>query len=231
MLRTSGCDLTAAGVEWKVNGKTAEAQKGYTFSAAETKKGDTIQASAMTRTGEVLSNTVVTRNLPPEIVDAYVKPGTAGVSVEAEASDADNDPIALSYEWTKNGKPAGNGKSLETTFAKGEKVSVKITPFDGEAYGKPVVLNSEINNAPLVITQDKEFNFDGRRWTYQIKASGGDTLTYALNSAPPGMTINPNTGLIAWNVPDGFSGQTAFTVTVSDGHGGEASYTAKINIK
>lgn len=58
----------------------------------------------------------------------------------------------------------------------------------------------------------------------------GDPLTYSLKSAPPGVTINPTTGLIQWNVPPDFKGMAPITVSVTDGHGGEVmqSFTVEI---
>ncbi|MBM4141828.1 MAG: hypothetical protein FJ242_10195 [Nitrospira sp.] len=44
------------------------------------------------------------------------------------------------------------------------------------------------------------------------------------------MTIDPSTGLITWNVPPEFTGKALITVSVKDGHGGEAvqSFTLEI---
>jgi hypothetical protein len=58
----------------------------------------------------------------------------------------------------------------------------------------------------------------------------GDTLTYALKSAPAGMTINPSTGLIKWNVLPEFIGKAPITVSVKDGHGGEVMQSFTIDI-
>jgi len=44
------------------------------------------------------------------------------------------------------------------------------------------------------------------------------------------MTISPTKGLIQWNVPPDFKGKATFTVSITDGHGGEAlqSFTLEI---
>lgn len=44
------------------------------------------------------------------------------------------------------------------------------------------------------------------------------------------MTIDSSKGLIKWNVPPEFKGKTTFTVSVTDGNGGEAmqSFTLEI---
>ena len=53
-----------------------------------------------------------------------------------------------------------------------------------------------------MIVDHKNFNFDGSVYTYQVKATDPDEdkLTYSLKSAPAGMTIDPKTGAIQWNV-------------------------------
>jgi hypothetical protein len=152
--------------------------------------------------------------------------------IDASASDADEDPVVILYEWTKNGEPAGNTKEIGAQIKRGDKISVKITPFDGEAYGKPITLRREIGNMPPMIAEDKKHIFDGKVWTYQIKASDpdGDEITYALKTAPSGMTIDAS-GLIKWNVPQDSKGKAPVTVSVSDNHGGEttASFSVEIN--
>ena len=76
------------------------------------------------------------------------------MSVEVSASDVDGDEVTVSYEWTKNGEPAGNSKRIEAPLRRGDKISVKITPFDGEAHGRSGLLDREIINLPPVITEE-----------------------------------------------------------------------------
>ena len=221
-------------IEWLVNGSPVA--KGPTFKAAGTARGSSVQAKAIVKGREILSNIIQIKNTPPELTKVKLMPEIfkAGdeVYVDAAAKDVDGDEATVLYEWTKNGEPAGTGKAIEGQVKRGDKITVKVTPFDGEARGLPITLKSEIGNMPPSITEHNKFNFDGKVWTYQVKATDpdGDTLTYTLNSAPQGMKIDQNSGLITWPVPNEFRGQTAFTATVKDGHGGEASYTAKVTI-
>jgi hypothetical protein len=132
--------------------------------------------------------------------------------------------VTLVYEWTKNGEPAGNGDVLETDLKRGDKVTVKVTPSDAWSQGNPVILPVTLSNIPPVIDKNGRFNFDGRTCTYQIKAADpdGDPLTYSLKSAPSGMTVDPETGAIRWEVPQDFAGKVSFTAVVKDGRGGES---------
>ena len=154
------------------------------------------------------------------------------IKVIASGVDKDNDAVTLGYEWFKNGEPAGSGDTI-SEFKRGDKLSVKITPFDGKDYGPPKILSIEISNSTPKITETKAIKFDGNTYIGQIKATDpdGDPLTYSLKSAPPGMSIDSSTGLIKWDVPPDFMGKASFTVSVADGHGGEASQSFNVEIK
>ena len=235
-LVAGGFNPSDAKIEWLVNGKVTTTPISSQFNALGTKKGDNVQARAIIQGKEIISNSVQIKNSLPEIsyiklLPEVFKPGDT-LSVEVSGSDVDGDEVTIAYEWTKNGEPAGNSKRIEVPLKRWDKVSVKITPFDGEAYGRPIVLNKEIMNLPPMINEDKTFHFDGTVYTYQVKATDpdGDLLAYSLKSAPQGMTINPSTGLIQWHVPPDFKGKSPITVSVTDGHGGEAIQSLTLEI-
>lgn len=225
-LEARGFNIAGADITWLVNGREASTDR--RFQASGLQKGDTVQAVARAAGREIASNALVIRNAPPEItsvklVPEVFRPGER-LGVEVTGSDPDGDDVTMSYEWTKNGEPAGEGERLEAALAKGDELSVKITPFDGEEYGTPVVLRRKVGNLPPVIGEDLSYGFDGSVYTYQVKAEDpdGDPLSYALSSGPQGMTIDPSTGRVRWEVPAEFHGEEKFTVSVRDGHGGES---------
>jgi hypothetical protein len=231
-----GFSLTEANIEWLVNGVPVQSPPDQ-FKAGESRKGDTVQAKAVIQGKEIFSNTVRIGNTPPEvsrvkILPEVFKPGDT-LGVEVSGKDTDGDEVTISYEWTKNGEPAGQGKQIEGTLRRGDKISVKIMPFDGEDYGRSGVLHREILNLPPAIIDGRKHSFTGNLFTYQVKANDpdGDPLTYSLKSAPSGMTINSSTGLVKWDVPVQFTGKTSFTISVSDGNGGEAVQTFPFEIR
>lgn len=235
-LVAQGFKPSDAKIEWLVNGNQSISLIPNQFKATETKKGDEVQARAIIQDREVTSNIIIIKNAPPEIDKVKIlpevfKPGDA-LYVDVSGSDIDGDEVTITYEWAKNGESAGNDKKIETSLKRGDKFSVKITPFDGESYGRPIVLHREIRNMHPTIIEDKKFVFDGKVWSYQVKATDpdGDPLTYSLKTALSGMTIEPSTGFIKWNVPPEFKGKAPVTVSVKDGHGGEAvqSFTLEI---
>ena len=232
-----GFDLSDANIEWLVNGSPVESPKPGQFSASEVKKGDTVQVKATIQGQEVLSNSIEIKNSPPEITSVKTLPDLArpgdALSVEVEGKDADGDEVTFTYEWTRNGEPAGNGQQIEGQLRRGDKVIVTIVPSDGEASGSPIIMRREVKNMPPAISDNKKFSFDGKVYTFQVPASDpdGDTLTYSLKSGPKGMTVNSATGLVYWNVPAEFKGKAPFMVSVSDSQGGESKKSFSIEIK
>lgn len=231
-----GFNLADAEVRWYINGGHAAGIVPNQANQALIKKNDVLQAKALIHGREIQSNIIKIRNTPPEL--SYVKimpevfrPGDT-LSVEVAGSDIDGDEVKITYEWTKNGESAGNSSRMEGTLRRGDKVAVKITPFDGESYGAFGLLRRDIQNMPPAISEDKNYTFDGKTYTYQARASDpdGDTLTYALKSAPPDMSIDSSTGLIKWNLPPDFKGEAPAIISVTDGHGGEAMYNIKVII-
>ena len=231
-----GFNLSDAKIEWLLNGRPTMSSISAQFNAKETRKGDRIQAKAAIKGKEIMSNMIDIKDAPPEITRVKIlpeifKPGDT-LSVDVSANDMDGDELTIIYEWTKNGEPAGNSKQLEAPLKRGDKIAVRITPFDGEVNGPAVILNREIKNMPPMIIEDKKFQFDGKVYTYQIKATDpdGDALTYSLKVAPAGMTINSSTGLIQWNIPEDFNKKTPITISVTDGNGGEATQSFTLDI-
>ena len=231
-----GFNLSDAKIEWLLNGYPTTNNSSSQFNAKETRKGDKIQVKAIIQGKELMSDIIEIKNAPPEITRVKIlpeifKPGDT-LSVDVSGNDADGDEVTISYEWTKNGEPVGNGKRLEALVKRGDKISVKITPFDGEINGSAFILNREVGNMPPMIIEDKNFRFEGNIYTHQIKASDpdGDVLTYSLKVAPAGMTINSSTGLIQWNIPQDLNKKIPITVSVTDGNGGESSQSFTLDI-
>ncbi len=148
------------------------------------------------------------------------------VSIQDKAGEG----ITWVYEWTKNNQPFGRGDSTKD-FKRGDNVAVKIMPFDGEKYGNPKVLTTEIKNTTPRVVEDKAATFDGKQLSYQVKAADadGDSLTYSLVEGPQGITIDAKSGVITWpNVPENQQ-KLDLKVKISDGHNGEIVYPLTVN--
>lgn len=227
-LLPNGFALDDAEIEWMVNGQVVSNPTPYVFRPSDLRKGSNIQARTVVQGESIVSNVVTILNTPPEftkikIMPEVFKPGDV-LFIDAEGKDVDEDDVTITYEWSINGEPAGTAKQIGAPIKRGDKITIKLTAFDGKKYGTPVILKREIRNLPPMIVEDRNFIVKGNLYTYQVKASDpdGDTLVYALKSAPQGMTIDQGTGMIRWNMPLDFKGKTAFAVLVNDGNGGEA---------
>ncbi len=145
--------------------------------------------------------------------------------------DTPPEGITWVYEWSKNNEPIGKGESVRGFFKRGDNVAVKILPFDGENYGSAKLLTTEIKNTVPRITEGQSATFNDKNLTYQIKATDpdGDTLTYSLVEAPPGVNIDQKSGVITWlNVPENQQ-KLDLKVKINDGHNGEIIYQSTVN--
>ncbi|MBW6502723.1 hypothetical protein K0B90_00390 [bacterium] len=134
--------------------------------------------------------------------------------------------------WRKNGQPAGTGNRLTEPVKRGDKVTVTVTPFDGEERGRPASLSREIINTPPAIEGQERFQVTDNAVTFHVRASDadGDPLTFSLKDAPPRMSIDPMTGSVRWATSIGTTGKVPFTVIVSDGSGGESTARFTVTI-
>jgi hypothetical protein len=235
-ISSTGLNLSKAKIEWLVNGVPVEEKSDSQFRSPDIKKGDNVQARVLIDNQEILSNQITINNIPPTITKAKILPAVskAGdiLKVDAIGSDRDGDEVSLSFAWSKNGEPAGSNETLEAPFKRGDKISVRITPFDGEAYGQPITLTTEIYNSPPRASTGGTEKLENNIYSYQIKATDpdGDVLTYTLKQAPKNMTID-KTGLITWKVREEDAGIHPVTVQITDGHGGEILYNFNVTIR
>ncbi len=94
------------------------------------------------------------------------------------------------------------------------------SPCDAGANQPPV-----ITSAPVITATA------GTVYSYQVQATdaNNDPLTFALVTAPTGMTIS-TTGLISWSPTDAHAGTSAVTVQVSDNRDGSVTQSFIITV-
>jgi hypothetical protein len=236
-LNAKGFNPSEAAIVWLVNDTIADDSSSLQFRPTDVVRGDAVQVKAVLKDQTILSNIVKIGNTPPKTTSARLLPEIFKpddtLNIAAEGTDADGDPVSFIYEWTKNGASAGNTKNLADPLQRGDKISITITPFDGQEYGSPLTIEREIRNMPPVIVGHKEFSFDGSVYTYQVRASDpdGDTLAYSLEVPANGMTMDPAAGLLTWVVPAEFKGKQNIMIIVSDGHSGSAKYSIEASIQ
>ncbi len=109
-----------------------------------------------TDAGTPISQSVTIDNSPPEVLTVSLTPSTATTNSTLTAvvttSDAESDPVTLSYAWIVDGLTvAETGSSLSGAvyFDKHQVVSVTLTPNDGFEDGAPMTSGSiTIDNSP-----------------------------------------------------------------------------------
>jgi len=201
---------------WYVNDQPLPTETGDNLGPQFFKKGDRVVVEVTPSDGKTsgnpsLSQPVYIGNTPPEIVSVRLAPTLVypgdEIGVRLEGRDADGDALTYTYEWRRNGNiiPDETMETLNTRgFKKRDLVSVTVIPFDGADKGKPRrSLPIVIANRPPEITSFPPVDISDSRYTYVVKASDadGDPLTFSLEESPPGMTIDPATGTIHWDIP------------------------------
>lgn len=157
---------------------------------------------------------------------------TVRVVIDRPVGSEDSD-VVYRYEWTINGKPAGEGSDSLSGFKRGERVAVKITPLQDGKAGSSRILDFLVQNTPPRVTGGQDIKLDGNVLSCHVKGtdSDGDALSYALEDAPEGMTIDPQTGAIRWQLKESDYGERTIKVKVSDGKGGVANYSLKVDLQ
>jgi len=140
--------------------------------------------------------------------------------------DPDDDSITYAYQWFKNDAilPDQTGEVLDgDLIAKGDAISVMVTPSDGEATGnsRPAAPLQVRNTPPRITSQPTATLNKDAAYVYQVVAEDGDgdPILYSLASAAQGMTIDPERGLIHWNVSVKDQGIHPIEITVANADG------------
>jgi hypothetical protein len=161
--------------------------------------------------------------------------------LQVSASDPDGD--ALTYQAT--GLPTGlsiDGNSgiifgtVDLAAMANSPYAATITVSDGTLSASQAFTWTvgNTNRAPQVTSPGNQSNARGDAVSLQITASDsdGDALTYTASGLPPGLSIDPGTGIVSGTVANGTVTTTPYnaTVTASDGAlTGSQSFTWSIS--
>ena len=210
------------------------------------KKGDLIQVRVTPSDGKVegkpfLSVPVKILNSPPVIQEVRIEPKMAyandHLKVYIKSNDIDRDSIYYTYQWEKNGVvlTEEKGEVLERgRFKKGDSIAVTVTPNDGESQG--ISKKSEpitILNSPPIIISSPPTSVEGNDYIYQVKAydPDNDPIFFALKSAPKGMEIDKETGLVRWAIRSQDRGTHSIEIEASDKEGAKSFQRFVLNVE
>jgi hypothetical protein len=234
--------------QWIKNGADVSAQDNNVLQHSHFKKGDVIRVRVTPGDGKgkgepFLSPEVKIRNSPPVIQEVWIEPKVAYASdplkALVKAEDKDGDFVYYTYQWEKNGVLLSEerGAVLEPgRFKKGDSVTVTITPDDRDILGTPKKSPPlVISNSPPVITSSPPSTLSGGSYMYQVKVNDpdNDAVTFALKSAPKGMKINSQSGVIQWEVRKEDKGELPVEIEASDSEGAKSvqRYTMTVEFK
>jgi hypothetical protein len=209
-----------------------------TVSAGDTAEGDTYSCSARATDGfdtSAASNNAQARvNAKPVLASVALSPlqptkATPIYAQPANPSDADGDTVLLKYQWLVAGNPVQGQTSsalVPTFFAKGQDVTVIVTPNDGIEDGTPALANVNVQNsaptAPGVTITASPRTTDSIVCSVVAPSSDldGDTLTYAFTWTKNGQPFNNAATTGANSVvaaPHANGDRYSCTVAASDG--------------
>jgi hypothetical protein len=233
-------DFIQYNVQWYVDNELIQEGNATSLEPGKYKKGAVVYAK-ITPSDPFSSGNVFTTseirilNQPPVITSASLTPddppvGTV-VTVTVTGADPDEDQVTYLYEWRVNEKRVTDKQATNqfntTGLKKKDLVYAALWATDGEQEGEIAASNIIVlsNNAPQ-ITSAPSTNLSNGNYTYQVTAQDPDKdrLTYNLESAPPGMTINASNGMIQWSVPEDVAErqEIPIKIKVDDGDGGTA---------
>ncbi len=231
--------------QWMKNEKEIIGENKSTLTKGNFKKGDLISVKITPSDGKedgkpFISKTVMIINSPPVIEKVWIEPKVAYVSdnlkVNIKSYDKDGDFIYYTFRWEKNGveMPEEKREVLEKgRFKKGDSITVTVIPDDRETSGdskrsEPLI----ISNSPPLIVSLPPTSIDGMIYTYQVRAEDpdNDTITFKLKTAPKGMVIDKETGLIKWQISKDIKGAHLVEIEAIDSEGAKSLQRYTLNI-
>jgi hypothetical protein len=231
--------------QWIINGVPVLGATGFELKPDQVKRGDQVALEVIASDGQVdsapfLTEPVTVVNTPPIVshvtVEAESPEKDNRIVARVEAVDPDRDEIHYHYRWWRNDKQVKEGEEnvLDTTgFGRKDIVVVEVIARDQDTAAMPVrstpsaLGNSppQIVSAPAALTNREQYEY-----VVQAKDVDGDSVTYGLETGPPGMTIDKATGLVNWKVMPGIAGTHRVKVMADDGQGGTAWQEFELSI-
>ncbi|MRR07560.1 MAG: hypothetical protein EG828_11620, partial [Deltaproteobacteria bacterium] len=227
----------AAGAAQQTVQATFRVDSASDFSMASKLLGDEVFPS-------FLSTKSVLCNHPPTISSTPLKTGKEGQAYSYQVTAYDND-AATSLRYYLDSPPAGmviNETSglitwTPTAAQTGNNV-ITVRVSDGTLSTTQVytLFIAYINVAPSIVSSPVTSAYVGVSYPYTVAAtdaniSQGDKITFALPTAPAGMTIDSATGIINWIPTAAQVGSNNVVVQVTDNSGlySQQSFTVTVN--
>ncbi len=156
------------------------------------------------------------------------------LQVLADLHDPDGDLLRTLFRWFINEKPlsGATGKKLTSgPYKKGDVVQVEINVTDGPNDTVYMTEGVTIQNSPPVMIKPSKgaANLDGL--VIDVKDPDDDPLTFSLEDAPPGLSIDSE-GVLHFSASDEIKETTSYTTRVmaEDPEGERAIWELKLTL-
>ena len=230
---------------WIINGESVSNQGGGQLPPELLKRGDAVSVEIWPHDGMVegspfTTEPIVVGNSPPVVAHLVIEPESVSsgfrVQARADISDVDRDLIRVSYRWWKNDAlvQEGDEAELDTAgFSRGDTVSVEAVPFDGAQKGTAVrSVPIRVGNISPRIVSAPAKSIVNNRYDYQVEATDAesDAITFSLETAPPGMTIDEHKGSVSWQISPDQIGVHKVKILAKDSQGAVAFQEFDLNL-
>jgi len=223
--------------QWVKNDEEIPGENRSTLKCENFMKGDLIRVKVTPSNGKTdgalyLSKPVKIINSLPVIQEVWIEPKVARVTdclkAIVKSSHPDGASTRYLYKWEKNGivlSEEDTGSLEPNRFKKRDSISVTVTPTDGEASGIPKKSEAiTILNSPPTITSTPPAATEGRVYTYHVVANDpdNDPVILTLKTAPKGMEIDKETGIIRWEIQERDQEAQLIEIEASDPEGAKS---------
>ena len=183
---------------------------------------------------------VVAAQQEPIIETVRVSPlpfnAATGVVVEPVLAD-ETARYSFTYRWFLNGEEAVFATSAAfpgELLRRGDELAIEVTPIDVDGTPLPPFVSlplKAVNSSPM-ITSEPPSRFSPHGFRYQVAAADpdGDSLSYRLQGAPEGMTINGSSGELLWAYDSLPAGLFSVLIIVTDDYAGRAEQSLELDL-
>lgn len=192
--------------------------------------GSPVQVSGISSGSSAELAVAEDRGRPPVIEKVSFEPGfpVTGEQLLArvQASDPDGDEIKVRYRWEIDGEAVQESEdsTLNSPLHRGAFIEVAVIASNSSADSGPVKVSVFVGNAsPTLRLAGQSLGGDNTyRATIEAADAEGDPVKFALKTGPPGMNIDPDTGIVQWLVrPEETGSGYEVQVAARDSEGAE----------
>ncbi len=215
--------VPGASVTWYVNDMSISDVEGNELRPGHYRKGDRVRVDVRSADGSVVSSPeVVVLNSAPRVAEAALVPKhTEGeeflVSLQTSAVDQDDDRVEFRVAWSVNGTPFESDSGERIRVKKGDRITARVTPFDGEAEGLWVSVSTVVRSVPPRLgkrLEDLRIADGVLSATVTVNEGAGECARYEVVDGPEGLGIDETTGRIQWKLPGEITRRVDATVRI-----------------